>query len=133
VSRKKDESSGSILPFPLQSLAAWLGVWFARALQQQVDYLRAENQILKEKLGGRKLDLTNADRRRLAVLGKELGRKLLAKVATLATADTILRWYREQVAKKYDGSKRRGPGRPRKAAEIVELVLKMVRENESWG
>jgi hypothetical protein len=37
------------------------------------------------------------------------------------------------VAKKYDGSKRRGPGRPRKAAEIVELVLKMVRENESWG
>jgi hypothetical protein len=108
-------------------------VWFARALQQQVDYLMAENQILKEKLGGRKLDLTDADRRRLAVLGRELGRKLLAKVATLATADTILRWYREQVAKKYDGSKRRGPGRPRKAAEIVELVLKMVRENESWG
>ena len=133
MSRKKDESSGSILPLPLQFLAAWLGVWFARALQQQVDYLRAENQILKEKLGGRKLDLTNAERRRLAVLGKELGRKLLAKVATLATADTILRWYREQVAKKYDGSKRRGPGRPRKAAEIVELVLKMVRENESWG
>jgi hypothetical protein len=57
----------------------------------------------------------------------------LAKVATLATADMILRWYREQVAKKYDGSKRRDPGRPRKAAEIVELVLKMVQENESWG
>jgi len=133
VSRKKAEALGSMLPLPLQFLAAWLGVWFARALQQQVDYLMAENQILREKLGGRKLDLTDADRRRLAVLGKELGRKLLAKVATLATADTILRWYREQVAKKYDGSKRRGPGRPRKAAEVVELVLKMVRENESWG
>jgi hypothetical protein len=64
---------------PLQFLAAWLGVWFARALQQQVDYLWAENQIFKEKLGERKLDLTNAERRRLAVLGKELGRKLLAK------------------------------------------------------
>ncbi len=133
MSRKKAEALGSMLPLPLQFLAAWLGVWFARALQQQVDYLMAENQILKEKLGGRKLDLTDAERRRLAVLGKELGRKLLAKVATLATADTILRWYREQVAKKYDGSKRRGPGRPRKAAEVVELVLKMVRENESWG
>ena len=133
MSRKKAEPLGSMLPMPLQFLAAWLAVWFQRALQQQVDYLMAENRILKEKLGDRKLDLTNADRRRLAVLGKELGRKLLAKVATLATADTILRWYREQVAKKYDGSKRRGPGRPRKAEEIVELVLKMVRENESWG
>jgi transposase InsO family protein len=122
-----------MLPLPLQFLAAWLAVWFQRALQKQVDYLMAENRILKEKLGDQKLNLTNADRRRLAVLGKELGRKLLAKVATLATADTILRWYREQVAKKYDGSKQRGPGRPRKAAEIVELVLKMVRENESWG
>jgi transposase len=133
VSRKKTEPLGSMLPLPLQFLAAWLAVWFQRALQKQVDYLMAENRILKEKLGDRKLDLTNAERRRLAVLGKELGRKLLAKVATLATADTILRWYREQVAKKYDGSKRCGPGRPRKAAEIVELVLKMVRENESWG
>lgn len=133
MSKKKDESSGSVLPLPLQFLAAWLGVWFARALQQQVDYLRSENQILKEKLGDRKVQLTDADRRRLAVLGWELGRKLLAKVATIAAPDTILRWYREQVANKYDGSKRRGPRRPRKAAEIVELVLKMVRENESWG
>ena len=106
-----------MLPMPLQFLAAWLAVWFQRALQQQVDYLMAENRILKEKLGDRKLDLTNADRRRLAVLGKELGRKLLAKVATLATADTILRWYREQVANKYDGSKRRGGhGKPRRSS-----------------
>jgi putative transposase len=129
----KDESSGSMLPLPLQFLAAWLAVWFGRFLQQQIDYLVAENQILKEKLGDRKLKLTDADRRRLAVLGKELGRKLLAKVATIAAPDTILRWYREQVANKYDGSKRRGPGRPRKAEEIVKLVLMMVRENETRG
>jgi len=133
VSRKKTEPLGSMLPMPLQFLAAWLAVWFQRELRKQVDYLMAENRILKEKLGDRKLDLTNADRRRLAVLGKELGRKVLAKVATIATADTILRWYREQVAKKYDGSNQRGPGRPRKAVKIVELVLKMARENEGWG
>jgi hypothetical protein len=84
VSGKKDEPTGSMLPLPLQFLAAWLAVWFARALQQQVDFLRAENQILKERLGDRKLQLTDADRRRLAVLGKELGRKLSAKVATIA-------------------------------------------------
>jgi putative transposase len=133
VSRKKDESNGSMLPLPLQFLAAWLAVWLGRVLQQQVDYLMAENRILKERLGDRKLLLTDADRRRLAVLGKTLGRKLLAKVATIEAPDTILRWYRELVAKKYDGSKKRGPGRPRKADEIVELVLKMARENESWG
>jgi hypothetical protein len=39
VSRKKAEALGSMLPLPLQFLAAWLGVWFARALQQQVGYL----------------------------------------------------------------------------------------------
>jgi hypothetical protein len=89
VSREKAEQLGSMLPMTLQFLAAWLAVWFQRALQQQVDYLMAENRLLKEKLGDRKLDLTNADRRRLAVLGKELDRKLLAKVATLATADGV--------------------------------------------
>ena len=50
----------------------------------------AENQILKEKLGGRELKLTDADRRRLAVLGKELGRKLLAKVVFAADNSTAL-------------------------------------------
>lgn len=55
MSRSKDESSGSMLPLPLQFLAAWLAVWFARALQQQVDYLQAENRILRERLGDRKL------------------------------------------------------------------------------
>jgi hypothetical protein len=97
VNRKKEESSGSMQPLPLQFMAAWLGAWFARALQQQVDYLMAENQILKEKLGDRKLKLTDADRRRLSVLGKELGRKLLGKMATIAAPETIVgieNWWR---------------------------------------
>ena len=54
VSRNKVEPLGSMLPLPLQFLAAWLAVWFARALQRQVDYLMAENKILKEKLGDRR-------------------------------------------------------------------------------
>ena len=69
----------------------------------------------------------------LAVLGKKLGRKALAEVATIATPDTILRWYRELVAKKYDGSARRGPGRPGTAAEIVRLVVEMATQNTGWG
>ncbi len=133
MSRKKADPLGSMLRVPLQFLAAWLAVWFARALQRQVDYLMAENRVLKEKLGDRKLELTNADRQRLAILGKELGLKVLGKIATIAAAETILRWYRELVARKYDGSKQPGPGRPRKAEDIVELVITMARDNEGWG
>jgi hypothetical protein len=70
-----------MLPPPLQFLAAWLAVWLGRVLQQEVDYLTAENRLLREKLGGRKLRLTDAERRRLAVLGKELGRRVLATAA----------------------------------------------------
>jgi putative transposase len=54
-------------------------------------------------------------------------------VATIASPETILRWYRELVARKYDGSERRGLGRPKKGGEIAELAVRMARENESWG
>src|SRR5579859_1800190 len=54
-------------------------------------------------------------------------------MATLATPDTILRWYRDLVAKKYNGSKSRGAGRPRKPAEIVSVLLRMAKDNPRWG
>jgi hypothetical protein len=76
--------------------------------------------------------LTDAERRRLAMLGKALGRKGLAAIATNASPETILRWYRELVAKKYVGSQQRGQGQPKTAAEIVALVVRMAREN-TWG
>src|SRR5450631_3209987 len=121
------------LPLPLQFLAAWIGVWLGRVLQEQVDYLKAENHLLREKRGTKRLRLTDAERRRLAMLGKTVGRKGLAAVATIASPETILRWYRELVAKKYDGSKQRGQGRPKTAAEIAALVVRMAKENERWG
>jgi hypothetical protein len=79
------------------------------------------------------LRFSDAERRKLAVLGKQVGRKALGELATIATPDTILRWYRELVAKKYDGSGRRGPGRPRTAAEIVRLLVEMATRNTGWG
>jgi transposase InsO family protein len=125
--------TGLTLPLPLQFLAAWLAVWLGRVLQEQVDFLKAENRLFREKLGTKRIRLTDAERRRLAVLGKRLGRKGLAAVATIASPETILRWYRELVAKKYDGSAHRGPGRPKKRGDLAELVVKMARENETWG
>jgi transposase InsO family protein len=66
------------------------------------------------------------------MLGKALGRKGLAAVATIASPETILRWYRELVANKYDGSQRRGQGRPKTSADITAIIVKMASEN-SWG
>ena len=84
--------TGLDLPLPLQFLAAWLAVWLGRVLQEQVEYLKAENLILREKLGHKRVSLTDAERRTLATLGKALGRKGLAAVATIASPETILRW-----------------------------------------
>ena len=55
-------------------------------------YLLEENKVLKARLCGRKLRLTDDERRRLAVKGKALGRKLLAEVAGIVTPETLLAW-----------------------------------------
>ena len=107
--------------------------WLNRQQQDLIDYLREENRILREQLGNRRLRLTDDQRRRLAVRGKMLGRKALSEVAGIVTPDTILRWYRRLVAKKYDGSGHRGRGRPATPKEIAELAVTMAKENPEWG
>ena len=72
-------------------------------------------------------------RKRLARKGRALGRAWLRQYATVATPDTILAWYRRLIAKKYDGSAQRRPGRPPVRAELEALVLRMARENPRWG
>jgi putative transposase len=69
----------------------------------------------------------------LAVKGKALGRKALSDIATIVTPDTILRWHRQLVAAKWDYHEKRQPGRPRVSEEISRLVLKMAKENPTWG
>ena len=49
------------------------------------------------------------------------------------TPDTLLRWHRQLIAMKYDGSKTRRPGRPKTAVEIEKLIVRMARENPRWG
>ena len=65
----------------MQFLAAWIGVRLGRYQQQLIEYQREEIQILRRQLGGRRIRFTDAARRRLAVLGKQLGRKALGEVA----------------------------------------------------
>jgi transposase InsO family protein len=93
----------------------------------------AENQALLEQLGGKRLRFTDAQRRRLARKAKPLGRKRLRELSPIGTPDTLLRWYRELVSQKYDGSARRGPGRPRIASEIQRWIVEMASDNPGWG
>ena len=97
-----------------------------------IDYLREENRVLKAQLGGRRLRLTDAQRRRLAGRGHPLGRSTLRPVATLVTPDTILRWHRRLIAKKWTTERRRG-GRPGVRREIHDVATRMARENPTWG
>ena len=78
--------------------------------------------------------IADGERRSLAELGKRLGKQALDEVASIVNPDTILGWHRRLVAKKFDGSKNRQyPGRPRVDAAIEELVVRLAKENKSWG
>jgi putative transposase len=91
----------------LQLLLAMLAGWIQHHQQQVITYLLAENRILKAQLGGRRLRLTDTERRRLAALAYPVGRERLKAVATLATPDTLMRWYKRLMcATKHDGGMR---------------------------
>ena len=99
-----------------------------------IEYLRTENQVLREKLGKKRILLNDDQRRRLAVKGKFLGRKMLQEIGTIFTPDMILRWHRLLVARKWDHSGKRKPvGRPRLRPIIVDLILWFANENSTWG
>jgi putative transposase len=117
----------------LQLLMSFFAGWVNRCQQDVIEYLEEENRILREQLGGKRLRFTDRQRRRLAAKAKVVGRKGLSEISTLVTPDTLLRWYRKLIAKKYDGSKNRSAGRPKTAAEIEELILRMARQNRAWG
>jgi hypothetical protein len=86
---------------PLRLLLLTLAGWANRHQQHVMDYLLEENRVLREQLRGRRVRLTDGQRRRLGVKGQRLGRQVLRQVATIVTPDTILRWYRRLIAQKW--------------------------------
>lgn len=78
--------------------------------------------------------MTDGERKRLAEIGQKLGKQALGEVASLVKPETILAWHRKLVAQKFDGStQRKAPGRPMVDQEVEALVVRMARENRSWG
>ena len=105
--------------------------WLDRRERDAIAYLIEENQVLRNQLGTKRLRFTDDDRRRLAVRAHRVGRATLREIATIATPDTLLRWHRQLIARKWTYARkvsRRGV-----LLEIRQLVVRMAAENPTWG
>jgi putative transposase len=116
-----------------KTLLAYITGTVDQELLLRNEYLVTENRILRGQLKGR-IRLSDGERTALAEIGQQLGKKALAEVATIVKPDTILGWHRKLVAQKFDGSTpRKTPGHPPIDPELEALVVRMARENRSWG
>ena len=101
--------------------------------QQIIEFQNAQIAAFLKKLGRKRLLLNDDQRRLLAVKAHAIGRKTLLDLARIVTPDTILRWHRELVAKKFDCSHKRKSGRPGIRQEVVDAIVRFARENPTWG
>ena len=116
-----------------KTLLAYITGAIDQELLLRNEYLMTENRMLRNQIKGR-VRLSDGERKTLADIGQKLGKQALEEVAKIVKPDTILGWHRQLVAQKLDGShQRKGPGRPTIDQELEALVVRMARENRSWG
>lgn len=118
---------------PFRLLLISLAGWLNQHQQDVIDYLQKENRVLREQLRGKRLRFNGDQRRRLAVRAKKLVRRTLQEPTTIVRPTTLMAWHRGLIAQKYDGSRKRGPGRPCTSDEIQRQVVRMATENRGWG
>src|SRR5512134_1960797 len=123
---------GSVPPL-LTFLLMVVSGWVHRHQLIVIEFLLAENRMLKERLRGKRIRFTDEERALLARKAKAVGRKALLELDTIVSPDTLMRWHRRLVAEKWSFSKRRSPGRPGIMREISKLIVRMASENPSWG
>lgn len=107
-----------------------------RELLEMIEFLKAESRLLKGQFDtlGKRIRLTDEERRELAILGKRLDKGVLAELISIVKPETLLKWYRHLVTRKYDSSKApRKVGRPEIPPHVAKLVIRLARENRSWG
>ena len=126
-----------MLPATLQFIIAMVAHAIHERMARRVDYLHEEVRVLKEALaaatGKSRIDFTAEQRRRLALKGKQLTVEERRACCQMVRPETILAWFRQLAADKYDSSKTRKVGRPRKPSDIRQLVLGMACDNPGWG
>src|SRR4029077_14760790 len=114
---------GSVPPL-LTFLLMVVSGWVHRRQLIVIEFLQAENRLLKERLRGRRIRFSDAERALLARKAKAVGRKALLGLDTIVSPDTLLRWHRRLVAQKWSFTKRRGAGRPGIMRHIAELIVR---------
>src|SRR5258706_7585256 len=122
-------SASPVLSFLLMIVSGWVH----RHQLIVIEFLQAENRLLKERLRGKRIRFTDAERALLARKAKAVGRKALMKLDTIVCPDTLLRWHRQFVAQKWNFTHRRGLGRPGIMRAISELIVRMAQDNPRWG
>jgi transposase len=136
--RRRLPTFALVLPSALQFLIVMLACSINERMQKALDYKATEVVILKEILREvtkkKRIDFTEEQRARLALLGKALSAKERREHCEIAAPKTILDWFRRIYSAKYDSSKSpRRKGRPPKPKEVRELVIQLAQENLSWG
>jgi hypothetical protein len=113
-------ASASLLQFLLMLVAGWL----QRQQAATIDYLKAENRVLRERLGGRRIIFTDVERRRLAEKARVLERKALHELGTIITPDTLLRWHRELGAKELRARLKSNASMGQNAGQLFEAIFR---------
>src|SRR6266849_7799152 len=122
-------TASPLLSFLLMIVSGWVH----RQQLLVIEFLQAENRLLKDRLRGRRIRFTDAERALLARKAKAVGRKALLELDTLVSPDTLLRWHRRLIAEKWNFVHRRGPGRPGIMQKISALIVRMAQDNPGWG
>ena len=96
--------------------------------------LRHQLTVLQRQFGAQRVRFAASDRVVLAALLHHLPRRALARMQLLMKPDTVLTWHRDLIARRHARrSRRKKPGRPRTVRSIRALVLRLARENSTWG
>ena len=121
-----------MIPDVLRFLLLAVAGWVQREQQAAITYLRAENAVLRAHIPGKRIRFTDSQRRKLARAGRALSPRTRGEIATLVSPETLLRWYRQLVARKYSTPGQRR-GRPPTRKSLQQLVVRLATENPRWG
>jgi hypothetical protein len=127
-----------MLPATLQFIIVTIGYALNERMARRCEYLQEEVRVLLDVLaaatGKTRIAFTLEQRRRLAHKGKTLTPEERDACCQIVRPRTILAWFRQLAAQKYDGTEnRKTPGRPPKAKELRELVFRLANENLGWA
>ena len=116
-------------------VASWLQLSRREEAWQTAEILILRHQLaVLQRQQPRRPDLNWADRALLAVLLSVIPKARRQGLRLLVTPDTILRWHRDIVRRRWAARSKRGrTGRPTTRRNIKALVLRLARENPGWG